>query len=402
MISDVDPFSPDALEDPYGLYDHLQREAPVTKLPGTDIWFVTRHADVAEAASKPEVFSSNISAVVYRGEGPNPVVLQADPDAIGAVDVLATADPPAHTMQRKLMNRMFVPARINALEPQIREIVARALNAALVAGQMEWMDELSNPLPVNVISTVLGLPPEDGEKLKSWADAGVDLLSGVAPPERLGECWQLMIGFLQYLREQLAAPASGSVTAEVADAIARGDLTEREGVSLMLQLVIAGSESTASLMGSAVHMLATDQALQDDLRAHPEKIGVFVEESLRLESPFRGHFRVAREDATLGGVEIPKGARIMLMWGAGNRDPKAFSCPADLDLARERPKQHLAFGIGPHFCLGAPLARLEAKIAVEELLARASSVQLAADEKPRHHPSLFVRRFESLRLQLSR
>lgn len=398
----IDPFAPEALEDPYPLYDLLQREQPVTQLQGTDIWLVSRHADVVEAASKPEVFSSNISAVVYRGEGPNPVVLQADPDAIGAVDVLATADPPAHSMQRKLMNRMFVPARINALEPQIRSVVAEALDRALAAGKMEWMDDLSNPLPIKVISTVLGLPESDGDRLKQWGDAGVDLLSGVAAPERLGECWQLMVGFLQYLRDSLASAAPGSVTAEIADAVARGDLSEREGVSLMLQLVIAGSESTASLMGSAVHMLASDAALQDELRAHPERIGIFIEEALRLESPFRGHFRVTREDTVLGGVELPKGARLMLLWGAGNRDASTYTCPADLDLERDRPKQHLAFGSGIHFCLGAPLARLEAKIAIEELLARTRSVQLPADEKPKHHPSLFVRRFETLRLQLAR
>jgi cytochrome P450 len=149
-------------------------------------------------------------------------------------------------------------------------------------------------------------------------------------------------------------------------------------------------------------MLASDSALQDELRAHPERIGVFIEEALRMESPFRGHFRVTRSATTLGGVELPEGARVMLLWGAGNRDPQAFGCPADLDLAREKPKQHLAFGSGIHFCLGAPLARLEAKIALEELLARAASVQLAPDEKPKHHPSLFVRRFEQLRLQLTR
>src|SRR5207245_4380702 len=146
----IDPFAPDALEDPYPLYDLLQREQPVTKLPGTDIWLVSRHADVVEAASKPDVFSSNISAVVYRGEGPNPVVLQADPDAIGAVDVLATADPPAHSMQRKLMNRVFAPARITALEPLIRSVVVAALDDAVARGEMEWMDDLSNPLPVQV------------------------------------------------------------------------------------------------------------------------------------------------------------------------------------------------------------------------------------------------------------
>ena len=397
----IDPFAPDALEDPYPLYDYLHREQPVTKLPGTDIWMVSRYADVVEAASKPEVFSSNISAVVYRGEGPNPVVLQADPDAIGAVDVLATADPPAHSMQRKLMNRVFAPARISGLQPLIKDVVVSTVDRAVAAGEMEWMDDLSNPLPVKVISQVLGLPDADGERLKRWADAGVDLLSGVAPPERLGECWQLMVGFLQYLRERLAAPAEGSVTAEIADGVARGDLSEREGVSLMLQLVIAGSESTASLMGSAVFMLASDDRLQEELRAHPERIGVFIEEALRLESPFRGHFRITREDTVLGGIDIPKGARVMLMWGAGNRDEHTFTCPADVDLERDRPKQHLAFGSGIHFCLGAPLARLEAKIAIEELLARAKSVQLAADEKPRHHPSLFVRRFETLRLQLA-
>src|SRR5207248_9995115 len=123
----------------------------VTQLAGTDIWLVSRHADVVESASKPEVFSSNISAVEYRAEGPYPVVLQADPDAIGAVDVLATADPPAHSMQRNLMNRVFVPARITALEPQIRAVVVDALERALAAGEMEWMDELSTPLPVQVI-----------------------------------------------------------------------------------------------------------------------------------------------------------------------------------------------------------------------------------------------------------
>jgi len=397
----VDPFAPESLEDPYELYEYLQREAPVHQLPGTEIWIVTRHADVVEAAAKPEVFSSNISAVVYTGGGPNPVVLAADPDAIGAVDVLATADPPDHTAQRKLMNRVFSAKTISALEPTIREFVVRALDEALQGGSMEWMNDLSIPLPVVVISNVLGLPPEDGDQLKTWGDAGVDLLSGVAPVERMGECWQLMVGFLAYLRQHLAEPTPGSVTAEIAEAVARGDLNEREGVSLMLQLVIAGSESTASLMGSAVKMLAQDHRLQDDLRAHPAKIPVFLEEALRLESPFRGHFRITKEATTLGGVDLPKGSRVMLMWGAGNRDERAYHDPARPDLERDKPKQHLAFGSGIHFCLGAPLARLEARVALEELLARTSTVALSDGEQPRHHPSIFVRRLESLPLKLA-
>ena len=398
----IDPFAPESLEDPYGLYEYLQQEAPVHQLPGTEIWLVTRHADVVEAASKPDVFSSNISAVVYTGGGPSPVVLAADPDAIGAVDVLATADPPDHTAQRKLMNRVFSAKTIAALEPMIREFVVRALDEALRQGSMEWMSALSIPLPIAVIAKVLGLPPEDGEQLKAWGDAGVDLLSGVAPVERMGECWQLMVGFLAYLRKHLAEPTTGSVTAEISEAVARGDLNEREGISLMLQLVIAGSESTASLMGSAVRMLVDDPELQSGLRADPKKIPVFLEEALRLESPFRGHFRITKDDTTLGGVDLPKGSRVMLMWGAGNRDPHAYGDPSDISLARDKPKQHLAFGSGIHFCLGAPLARLEAKVAVEELLARTSTVSMADGERPGHHPSIFVRRLESLPITLTR
>lgn len=394
----VEPFAPGALEDPYRLYGQLRRDAPVYQLPETGMWLVTRHEDLVEAASKPEIFSSHISAIVYAGDGVTPTVIQADPDAIGAVDVLATQDPPKHTDQRRLMNRTFVHARIKALEPDIVAFVDRVLDTALPRGSIEWMAELATPLPVTVIGSVLGMPEKDLDQLREWADAGVDLLSGVTPPDRLAECWQLMTAFLTYLRGRLHDAAPGSVTADVAGAFAEGALDEREAVSLLLQLVIAGSESTASLLGSAVRMLAEDPARQDDLRAHPERIPVLLEEVLRLESPFRGHFRVTTQDTALGAVSIPKGARVMLMWGAANRDGDAFADPDSVDLAREHPKQHVAFGSGIHFCIGAPLARLEARLTVERLLARTR--RFSAVERGRHVPSLFVRRLAALRLEL--
>ena len=398
-MSAIEPFAPEALEDPYPLYEALRRDAPVYQLPETGMWLVTRHEDLVEAASKPEIFSSHISAIVYAGEGVSPTVIQADPDAIGAVDVLATQDPPKHTDQRRLMNRTFVHARIKALEADIVGFVDDVLDAALPRGSIEWMEELATPLPVTVIGSVLGMPDEDLDRLREWADAGVDLLSGVTPPERLAVCWQLMTGFLEYLRARVHDASPGSVTADVAAAFERGELDEREAVSVLLQLVVAGSESTTSLLGSAVRMLAQDHALQDDLRAHPDRITVFLEEALRLESPFRGHFRVTTQDTTLGGVDIPKGARIMLMWGAANRDGDAFHDPAALDLAREHPKQHVAFGSGIHFCIGAPLARLEARLTVERLLARTR--RFSAPDDARHVPSLFVRRLAALPLELA-
>jgi cytochrome P450 family 144 len=396
----IDPFAPDALEHPYDLYRTLRSDAPVHRIPESDLWMISRYEDLVEAAAKPEIFSSHISAVIYAGQGPTPAVIQADPDAIGAVDVLATADPPDHTKQRKLMNRTFRPARIAELEPVVRAFIDACLDEALATGNTEWMSAAAVPLPVTIIAIVLGMPDGDLDDLRRWADAGVDLLSGVATPERMLECWQEMTRFLSYLNDRLTQPEPESVTADIAGAVNRGDLSEREGVSLLLQLVIAGSESTASLIGSATRMLAEDADLQDALRAHPERIPVFIEEALRLESPFRGHFRVTTEETTIGGVTLPKGARVMLMWGSANRDDEAYPEPDRLDLERNHPKAHVGFGSGIHFCLGAPLARMETKIVLERLLARTSTIKSADEILPQHVPSLFVRRLEALHLRL--
>jgi hypothetical protein len=241
----------------------------------------------------------------------------------------------------------------------------------------------------------------DLDDLVRWSDAGVDLLSGVATPERMIECWEEMTKFLAYLRAKQDDPEPGSVTADIAAAVGRGDLSEREGVSLLLQLVIAGSESTASLVGSATLMLCEQSALQNSLRADPSRIPVFLEEALRLESPFRGHFRITTEDTTLGGVDIRKGSRVMLMWGSANRDGDAFPAAASLDLDRAHPKAHVGFGSGIHTCIGAPLARMESRVTIERLLSRTSSIAMARDAAPiRHVPSLFVRRVQRLELEL--
>ncbi len=398
----IDPFAPEALEDPYELYGALRDGAPVHRIPESDLWMISRYADLVEAAAQPGVFSSHISAVIYAGQGPTPAVLQADPDAIGAVDVLATADPPDHTGQRKLMNRTFRHDRIVELEQLAREFIEPAIDRALSDGSVDWMEAAAVPLPITIIAKVLGMPSSDLEDLRRWGDAGVDLLSGVASIERMMECWQEMTAFLAYLRERLDSPQPGSVTAEIAAAVASGGFNEREGVSLLLQLVIAGSESTASLIGSATLMLARDQSLQKELRAAPERLPTFIEEALRLESPFRGHFRITTREATIGGVTLPEGARVMLMWGSANRDPSAFPEPDRLDMERDHPKAHVGFGSGIHFCLGAPLARMETRVVLERLLARTSSFsESAPEDEARYVPSLFVRRLAALDLELT-
>jgi cytochrome P450 len=178
-------------------------------------------------------------------------------------------------------------------------------------------------------------------------------------------------------------------------------LGEREAASIVLQILIAGNDSSASAMGSAVHMLARDRELQERLRTAPERIPDFVEEVLRLEAPFQGHFRITRRDCELAGSVLPRGTRLMLLWASGNRDEAVFENPDAVDLDRKNLKAHLTFGFGIHHCLGAPLARLEARIALEELLASTRDVALEVGTV-RYLPSVFMRTLSELPLRVER
>jgi cytochrome P450 len=181
-----------------------------------------------------------------------------------------------------------------------------------------------------------------------------------------------------------------------------GELDDIEALGIILMIAAAGGESTASLLGSCARLLAEDASLQQRLRSEPDLVPTFVEEVCRLESPFRGHYRIVRHDTVLGGVPVPSGSRLILLWPAANRDARLVEGDADVvDLGRAAPRQHVGFGWGIHLCIGAPLARLEAKVAVEELLRATASFSLADPADLRHHPSLMVRRLVTLPLQLA-
>lgn len=399
---DLDPFSPESLEDPYTLYDRLRDEAPVWEVPGTGLHLVTGHAEILEVVNDPETFSSRLAALLMAGgEG---VSLVEGGEAMGPADVLAVADPPDHTRHRQLTRPAFSERAVGDLEPFIRRTVADALQSGLEARRTEWMTSVASPLPVATVARVLGLADTDVPRLKEWSDAGVELLGGVASPERMDELLRTTGDFLAYCAEQVERgrqPDAEGVVGIVGRAVDAGTISTDEATAMVLQLVIAGAESTASLVGSATRLLAERPGLQSQLRRTPGRIPAFVEEALRLESPFRGHFRVATRDTTLAGVTLPEGSRLMLMWGAANRDPDEHPRPAEVDLGRPNPRAHFGFGWGLHFCIGAPLARLQAKVALETLLAGTEHFELAVDaESPRHVPSLFVRRLAHLHLRL--
>jgi cytochrome P450 len=393
-VTDLDPFDLDNLEDPYDLYRRLRESAPIHEVPDMGLFLVSRHADILEAAGRHEDFSSHLTAFVQRGAASGAKLVEASGDSAGVVDVLATADPPDHTRQRKVVSRTF--RQIETAEPLIRGLVDEMLDPFVAEGGGDWVGEVAGPLPVRVIARLLGLPESDVDRLRRWSDDGVELLSGVASPQRMAECGMSVLEFLDYLRARLADARTGApdgILALLADAVTHDGLSDAEAVSMALQLVAAGSDSTGNLIGSSARMLADLPDVQTKLRQDPELIPMFIEEAVRLESPFRGHFRVATRDTKLAGVGLKEGARLFLIWASANRDPEAFDHPDEVRLDREQPRSHLGLGWGIHRCLGAPLARLEARVVVEQLLGATSDIRAdAAAPPPAHIPSLLIRR----------
>ena len=400
---DLDPFRPEHLEHPYGLYHRLRTAAPVHEIPGMGLWLVSRHADVREAAGRHEDFSSHLTAFVQQRTGATgSEVVELHGRDSGFPDVLATADPPDHTRQRKLVARTF--REIETAEPLVTALVDEMLDPLVAARECDWIDQFAGVLPVRVIAALLGLPREDVGQLKMWSDAGVELLSGVASPSRLAECGAAVAAFAEYLTEKVdEAPtnAPDGILALLAEGVRRRELSIAEATAMAVQLVSAGSDSTGSLIGSAVRLLAEDHDAQNLVRENPNLVGAFLEEVVRLESPFRGHFRVVTKDSALAGVELPEGARLFLLWASANRDPEVFDHADELRLDRPRPRAHLGFGWGIHKCIGAPLARLESRVVLQRLLPATASI--GADPNapaPSHVPSMLVRGLARLHLEL--
>ncbi|MGV9316869.1 cytochrome P450 [Streptomyces sp. NPDC003691] len=402
-VTAEDLFSPAALDDPYPLYERLRATGPVHFVPSLGLHLVVRHAEVLAALDDPATYSSNLVGLLYAGEDGVSLLETGGPDG-GTADVLATADPPAHTGHRGIVRRAFGSGPVEGLREAVSALVEPRVAALVAAGGGDWMAGLATPLPTLVIGRILGLPDADADRLTAWSDAGVELLGGLAGPARTGELALEVIAFTGYLRERLdaaAAEPAGGLVDEIAAARADGRLSGDEAASLLLQLVTAGSESTTGLLGGAARLLAADPGLQDRVRAEPALLAAVVEEALRLESPFRGHFRVTTRTAELGGVRLPAGARLMLLWGAANRDPAAFDEPDRPDPGRTAVRAHTAFGRGIHFCLGARLARLEAGIALGALLDATGHIALPPGDRPSYVPSMFVRRLSRLPLALT-
>ena len=389
-----------SLDDPYPLYDHLRREAPVWQVPGTRTWLVTSWSLVAEATARPEDFSSNLTALLVSDADGRPA--EFDMTALGtAIDVLATADDPSHAAHRRVVFPHLVPARVAGMEGELRALFAQLWPTRPAGARVEWMSAVADRMPLTVVATLIGFPADDVPQLLRWAYDGTELLSGVASLDRMVVLGESATAHGAYLAARFAEARSDpgpDLLGDLARAADAGAFGDNEVMAMLVQLVGAGGESTAGLIGNAARLLAEDPVLQEVVRADPELVVPFLEEVLRFESPFRGHYRVVRRPATLGPASLRAGDHLVLHWGAANRDPEAFDDPDRIVIDRRERHPHLAFGRGLHFCVGAPLARLEARVAISELLARTRSFRLDPDDAPQWVPSIFVRRHERLPL----
>jgi cytochrome P450 len=397
------------VQEPHAFFAALRREAPLYRLPNGAYSLISRYRDVRDAALKPEVYSSKLVAVLMEGMG-RPELLAFEGGApASAVDALAIADPPVHERQRKLSNKAFSMRRVAALEPAIRDLAESLIEAILPQrgarwSSAEWMRDVAVPLPMTVIAGMIGLPGEDTPRLKRWSDAAVALLSGVNTPAQLAEharqAGELAAYFGQRVDEAAIAPRDDVLGDLVRACEGSEALTRDEVVSILLQILTAGNESTTSLIGSALMLLLENPEIEARIRADRTLLEPFIEETLRLESPFHGHFRVVRRDTEVAGQPLPEGSRVMLLWGAANRDGDEFPNPDAIDLARPNAKAHLAFGIGIHHCIGAALARLETRLVLETLLERTSALRRPETELE-HVPSMLVRCLAALPIELA-
>jgi cytochrome P450 family 144 len=388
------------IDDPYPFYRQLRAQAPVWEIPGTGLFTVSAFELLAEATGRIEDFSSNIQCLLYRDDAGLPCRL---PFGDAGVQALATADPPAHALHRSTVFPELVAKRMEELEPAVVDIANRCVTRALDSGTVEFMTAIGNVVPITMISRLIGFHDSNVDQLLSAAFDSTAMLGSTLTLDELIELIGRSGEIQTWLADQLSTAVkepSDDLLGAVARGVDAGVFGDVEANVILHTLLSAGGESTTSLLGNAARILAEHQELQQHLRQNPEQIPTFVEEALRLEPPFRYHMRSVPKDTTLGGVDIPADATVLLLWGAANRDDAEFERPDEVDLHRQVPRHHVSFGRGIHHCVGAPLARIEARNVLTVLLERTSSITLDPEHAPRWVNSLMVRRHEQLPVRL--
>jgi cytochrome P450 len=397
---DFAPSDPAFVADPYPIYEELRRDRPVTYDEGTDHWLVARHADVNALLRDRRLGRTYLHLASNEEMGRAPDTEWHEPFWHLIRNGILDMEPPDHTRVRRLVSKAFTPAFVEGLRPRVERIVDELVDGVQGAGEFDLLPAIAEPLPVTVIAEMLGIPVADHHHLRPWS-ADICKMYELDPSEPSQRDAVRASGeFSAYLRElsraRRARPGDDLISA-LAQVLDEGDtLTEDELIGTCVLLLNAGHEATVNVTTIGWWSLFRNRGELARLRADPSLVPTAVEELMRFDTPLQMFERWALEPIEILGVEVPRGAEFGLLFGSANHDPAVFDDPGRLDLGRA-PNPHLSFGAGIHFCLGAPLARIELQTSFATLLRRLPNMELA--EEPRWKPNYVIRGLESLRVR---
>ncbi|MDA1074319.1 MAG: cytochrome P450 [Proteobacteria bacterium] len=370
---------PGMIDDPYPSYAHWQANHPIWQDDQTGHWVLTRHTDVHQVLRNHAQFSS-----AAMGNGGNPLPLLSD-------------DPPRHTELRGIVNRAFTSRMLKKMESTVSDIADEMILNVDAGKPLDIVKALTIPLPVVVISRMMGIPEERMDDFKHWSDAMTGTLAGATKDELMSAVMEMAAFFQGLIPERRANPGDDLVSAVVNSEVDGKTLSDNDIIGFNILLLIAGNETTTNLLGNLLNVLQHRPELWQELRAHPERIDAAIEELLRYDSPVQFLMRTATQDMEFYGQPVAAGENVTVITGAANRDPRVFEAPQEFNLARPKGR-HFSLGFGIHFCIGAPPARLEARTAMTALLAKFDGVEPGVGESRRVQSQL-LRGFEKLPLK---
>jgi len=388
---------PTFLEDPYATYRRVLNTGPVVWDDEHRMWLVSGHPEVLEAVKRPETSVAAAAARIRPALGERAEHFEP---LIGAVSKFLTrVDPPDHTRLRALVQKAFTLGAVERMHKDIESLVDGYLSPLPRTGQMEVMSTLAVPLPITVITRMLGVPAEDQSRIKKWSDDLGSVADNDPRPEVLERAQESLGQMRQYILDviaRLTRESGDDLLSALIKVEESGDrLSHDELFGTVQVLLIAGQETTTNLLGNGLHALLTHPDQMRRLRDEPDRWAGAIEECLRYDCPVQSRTRVVTTDMELGGQRIPAGQTLFLLLGAANRDPRAFVDPDRFDIARLH-NHHVAFGHGIHYCLGNALARLEARIALGALITRMPRLALSPGTPPTRQPNFSLRGFTSL------
>ena len=382
----------------------------VQYLPANDAWVVLRHADALTVLRDPYTYSSQLGS---NREQPS-AAAQAEIKRIGAQGLarprtLLDNDPPSHTGYRRLVSRAFTPRKMAALRPFVEGVADKLIDAWSEPHSVEFVPSFAIPLPVQVITHVLDLPAERHDDFRRWTDARTATIGASVSDDQHIENARISVELQNFFVDQFemrrTTPRDDLLTELLSSHLGAGEngtdtapLDMSELVRIAEQLLVAGNETTAKLITEMIRLVAVTDGEWDRLKVNRDRIPGVVEESLRISSPNQGMSRIVMHDTTLAGVDIPQGARVVVMFASANRDETIFDCPNELQASRECARDQISFGYGTHYCVGANLARLETIVALERFVDRVKSYRLHNDNTFEYLPSVTLRGLKRLHI----